>query len=91
MAEILFKDLQNQYTDRLILRKFAMSDAKDLYEYVKGEDNTGIRKYINLPVYSSINDAYSYISYLEGAYNDGISGCYTIKYNKKVIGSIEIN
>ncbi len=90
MEDLIFKDLQSQYTDRLVLRKFNINDASDLYEVFKGEADVGIRKYINLPVYSSINDAYSYISFLEGAYNDGMSGCYAIEYEKKVIGSIEI-
>lgn len=79
-------------TDRLILRYFELSDAKEMYENW-GKDKT-ITKYMLWKNYNSIDDAIKTIKfYQEQIKNNTGFICYAIqrKEDNKLIGSVNIN
>lgn len=74
-------------TQRLTLRKAAMSDAADLYEY--GRDPR-VAEHVLWEAYQSIHEARAYVRYLQRQYRSQApsSWCIEHKESGKVIGTI---
>lgn len=76
-------------TERLILRKFKITDVDDLYEYASDEEVT---KFLSFETYKSRNDGVDYITNVAlPKYNEENSYKWAIEYkeNGKMIGSID--
>lgn len=76
-------------TNRLVLRKFDINDAQDLYEYCKDPEVT---KQLNFDSYQNIENAQDRIDYLRMKYSQDKLLCWAIveKRSDKVIGSIDL-
>ena len=74
-------------TKRLLLRKFELSDAQDVYDYAK---NPEVPKYATWEAHKSIEDAISYIEFVRSRYENNEAGEWGIvlKSSGKLIGAI---
>lgn len=74
-------------TERLVLRKLALSDAEDVFEYAK---NPEVSKYLTWDAHTSIDDTLTYLNFVLGGYANGKTGNWAIvdKEENKVIGAI---
>ncbi|MCX7710284.1 MAG: GNAT family N-acetyltransferase [Clostridia bacterium] len=74
-------------TPRLILRKFTLDDAMDVYEYAKEPE---VAKYVTWEAHKSIGDAVSFINWAQDRYASDSGGDWGIEYreNGRIIGSL---
>lgn len=82
---------QNIETSRLILRKFKMQDAKQMFENWAGDpDNV---EFMRWPVHKSVQETEKIIANWVEQYNDikNYNWCITWKETQEVIGSITVN
>lgn len=84
--ENIFKNLPQLETERLILRKINMNDAKDLFAY---GSNPEITKYVCWQTYKSKEDAVSFINKTLEQYSNGAVSPWgiVIKEHNKLIGT----
>jgi len=82
----IFKNLPCIETERLILRKLKVSDAKDIYEYAK---NPQVSKYTMWHAHKSSTESASFLTYLTRNYRKGIPEAWgmLLKENNKIIGT----
>lgn len=73
-------------TDRLLLRRFTMKDAKDMYEYTS---DPAVSKYVTWNTHQTINDSLGFIQFTLDKYKKDEAGDWGIvlKENNKFIGS----
>lgn len=87
---MIFAQMRNLETERLILRKFEVDDAPAVYRNYASNDN--ITKYLTWPTHASVADSYSYINSVVQSYKGG--GHYEwamfLKNLGEVIGAISI-
>lgn len=74
-------------TDRLILRKITLNDAKDIFEYAKDEE---VAKWVTWPAHKSIDDTIQFINSVLDDYKKNTHLCLVLerKEDKKVIGTV---
>lgn len=77
-------------TKRLILRRFKLEDANDVYNNYASNDN--VTRYLSWPSHQSVDVSRHYIEYLVACYKniDKYEWAIELKEIKKVIGSIGI-
>lgn len=77
-------------TERLILRRFAMSDAEDAFR--NWEASEAVTRYMTWPPYQSIGDLKGYIQYCIDGYKNADCYNWVIEYkeNRQAIGSIGV-
>lgn len=88
MKELL-KNLPVIETDRLILRKFTIFDAQDMFDYAS---NKNVSKYVTWPVHQSIDNAKGFIDEIVNNYRKGdfpAPWAIVYKSNNKVIGTVD--
>lgn len=77
-------------TERLILRRFRLEDAKDMFQNWAGDDR--VTKYLTWPSHTSIDDSRNIIqSWIEEYANETFyQWCIERKESKQAIGSISV-
>lgn len=78
-------------TNRCILRKISINDAKDMYEYASDDD---VIKFLSFPKHSSVEQTREVIAkYFTSKYEEGNSYDFGVelKENNKLIGSCGFN
>jgi len=88
--EDVFSNFPTLETERLILRKLRLEDAKDLFEYASDKEVT---KYVTWEPHKSIEDSINLIKFTHERYEkrEGIIWGIVCKENKKVIGTCDIS
>lgn len=88
--EDVFSNFPTLETERLILRKLRLEDAKDLFEYASDKEVT---KYVTWEPHKSIEDSVNLIKFTHERYEkrEGIIWGIVCKENKKVIGTCDIS
>lgn len=87
MKESVFKGNPTLETERLILRKLNMKDAKDIFEYASDSE---VPKYMLWNAHESIEDSKAFIRSKLSAYRKDEAGewCIVLKETGKLIGCI---
>ena len=86
MKELKMKKLE---TERLILRKFRLSDAKDAYNNWTSDKETS--KYLDWNVHESVDVTKNYVNkVIEGYKNGSLGWVVEIKNTKEIIGNISV-
>ncbi|HEX3048174.1 MAG TPA: GNAT family protein [Bacillota bacterium] len=82
----LFLDMPTLETERLLLRKFELSDAADMFEYASDPEVT---RYLTWDCHRSIDNSLGFIRYTLDRYQNDETGDWGIvlKKNRKFIGS----
>jgi ribosomal-protein-alanine N-acetyltransferase len=88
--EDVFSNFPTLETERLILRKLRLEDAKDLFEYASDPE---ITKYVTWEPHKSIEDSINLIKFTHERYEkrEGIIWGIVYKENNKVIGTCDIS
>jgi len=88
--EDIFSNFPTLETERLILRKLRLEDAKDLFEYAS---DPKVSKYVTWETHKSIEDSINLIKFTHERYEkrEGIIWGIVYKENKKVIGTCDIS
>jgi ribosomal-protein-alanine N-acetyltransferase len=89
-VENFFGDLPTLYTERLILRKLTLDDAKDLFEFASDPE---VAKYVSWEPHRSIEDSINLIKFTHERYEkrEGIIWGIVYRENNKVIGTCDIS
>lgn len=89
MLNLNFNPFPTLETDRLILRKLKMSDAKPMFRYRSNKENF---KFVDMPIYTSIEEAKNNISKKNKGVenNKWIIWAITDKDTDKILGTISI-
>lgn len=66
---MIFAQMRNLETDRLILRKLEVDDAPAVYRNYASNDN--VTKYLTWPTHASVADSYSYTNSVVQSYKSG--------------------
>ncbi|MDQ0254849.1 ribosomal-protein-alanine N-acetyltransferase [Evansella vedderi] len=84
----IFHDLPTLETDRIILRKFRIEDAHDMFEYSSIPE---VSQYVPWETHKSIEDSYHFLQYILKQYEEAKLAPWAIelKENEKVIGTID--
>lgn len=84
----VFYDLPTLETERIILRKFTLDDAKDMFEYSSVPE---VSKFVPWETHKTIDDSKGFINYILKQYEDSKLAPWAIelKQNGKVIGTID--
>lgn len=87
MLEVNFNPFPELHTERLLLRKLALSDKEDIFEI---RSNAEVMKYMMRPVFKTVDEAVLHIENvlknMEG--NNGIDWGIVEKKSNKLIGTI---
>lgn len=77
-------------TSRLILRRFLLSDAENMFNNWANSEN--VTKFLIWPPYESVNGVREYIKYCIDEYKktDNYNWCIQLKENGEAIGSISV-
>ena len=77
-------------TDRLILRRFELSDASDVYNNYASNDN--VTKFLTWPSHKSVEVSKSYLEYVVSTYYNlnVYQWAIELKSNNEVVGSISV-
>jgi ribosomal-protein-alanine N-acetyltransferase len=86
--EDIYHDLPTLETERLLLRKFTLDDAEDVFDYASEPD---VSRFVPWEAHQSIDDSYNFIDYVLKQYEAGKLAPWAIvfKRNGKVIGTID--
>lgn len=84
----IFHDLPTLETNRVILRKFTIEDAQDMFEYSSVPD---VSRYIPWETHKSIDDSYEFLNYILKQYEEGKLAPWAIELKEihKVVGTID--
>ncbi len=84
----VFSDLPTLETERVLLRKFTIDDANDMFEYSSVPD---VSDFVPWEPHKTIEDSYGFINYILKQYEDSKLAPWAIvlKENQKVIGTID--
>lgn len=84
----VFNDLPTLETERVLLRKFTVDDANDMFDYSSVPE---VSKFVPWETHTTIEDSKGFISYIIKQYEEGKLAPWAIelKENKKVIGTID--
>lgn len=87
MLNLNFNPFPVLITEQLILRRFTVEDAADLFE-VRSDET--IMRYIHRPISKTVDDAFALIGVIDELIgkNDSITWCICLKNSDKYIGSI---
>jgi len=87
--EDVFSNFPTLETERLILRKLRLEDAKDVFEYASDPE---VAKYVTWETHKSIEDSINLIKFTHERYEkkEGIIWGIVYKENNKVIGTCDI-
>ena len=85
-----YKGTTRLETERLILRRFEITDADDMFENYASSDN--VTKYMTQETHSNIDVTREYLQSLTKSYSDGkvFDWAIKLKNENKVIGSIGV-
>jgi ribosomal-protein-alanine N-acetyltransferase len=88
--EDVFSNFPTLETERLILRKLCLEDAKDVFEYASDPE---VAKYVSWEPHKSIEDSINLIKFTHEYYErkEGIIWGIVYKENNKVIGTCDIS
>ena len=88
--EDVFSNFPTLETERLILRKLHLEDAKDVFEYASDPE---VAKYVTWEPHKSIEDSINLIKFTHERYEkkEGIIWGIVYKENNKVIGTCDIS
>jgi Acetyltransferases, including N-acetylases of ribosomal proteins len=89
-GEDVFNNFPTLETERLILRKLRLEDAKDVFEYASDPE---VSKYVTWEPHRSIEDSINLIKFTHEYYErkEGIIWGIVYKENNKVIGTCDIS
>jgi [ribosomal protein S5]-alanine N-acetyltransferase len=84
----VFYDLPTLETERVLLRKFTLDDADDMFEYSSVPD---VSNFVPWETHKTIEDSYRFLNYILKQYQEGKLAPWAIelKENQKVIGTID--
>ncbi|WP_323744647.1 GNAT family N-acetyltransferase [Thermaerobacillus caldiproteolyticus] len=84
----IFSDLPTLETERLILHKFTLDDAQDMFDYASKPE---VSRFVPWEAHRSVEDSYNFINYILKQYEVGKLAPWAIalKENNKVIGTID--
>ncbi|MEK3797028.1 GNAT family protein [Peribacillus sp. FSL H8-0477] len=84
----IYGELQTLSTDRLLLRKFAIGDAEDMFEYASEPD---VSRFVPWESHNTIKDTYEFLNLIDKQYQEGKIAPWAIEFKqtKKVIGTID--
>lgn len=87
MENLIFKGTPTLETNRLILRKLTLEDARDIFEYASDDETT---QYMTWDTHSSTEDTKDYINFNLGRYEKDETGEWGIvlKESGKLIGAL---
>ncbi len=80
----IFSHMPCLRTDRLVLRKIALDDIDDMYEYAK---DPAVTKYLTWSPHPDKAYTFEYVSYLQDRYKSGDFFDWGIIYDGKMIGT----
>ncbi len=85
--ELVFKGTPQLETDRLILRKLASGDERDIFEYAS---NNEVTRYMSWDTHRTIEDSRGFIQFTLGRYERDEAGDWGILWreNGKLIGTV---
>jgi len=88
--EDVFSNFPTLETERLILRKLRLEDAKDVFEYASDPE---VSKYVTWEPHKSIEDSINFIKFTHERYEkkEGIIWGIVYRENNKVIGTCDIS
>jgi [ribosomal protein S5]-alanine N-acetyltransferase len=66
---MVYQGTPNLETERLLLRKFTVEDANDIYEYASDPE---VAKYVTWNHHQTINDSLGFIKFTLGNYERGV-------------------
>ena len=91
LPENIFTNLPQLETERLILRRFTLNDARDVFDYAS---NPEIAKYVGWEHHKSIDDAIDFLNRVIPTYEDPKTKEWTwgvvLKANGKLIGACSL-
>lgn len=84
--EEIFNDLPSLKTERLVLRKMKMDDARDLFEYARDSE---VIRYVTWDAHKSMEDSKDFLKMILDKYSEGEPADWGIIYRKndKLIGT----
>ncbi|WP_096185725.1 GNAT family N-acetyltransferase [Evansella halocellulosilytica] len=84
----VFNDLPTLETERVLLRKFTLDDANDMFDYSSVPE---VSKFVPWETHTTLEDSKGFISYIIKRYEEGKLAPWAIelKENEKVIGTID--
>ena len=85
-----FAEMRDIETERLILRKFEIEDAPEVYRNYAGNDH--VTKFLTWPTHTSVKASYDYVNHVVESYKSGKHYEWAIVFKKigEVIGAISI-
>src|SRR6266487_1640266 len=91
LAENVFANLPQLETERLILRRFRLDDAQDVFDYASDPE---VPKYVGWEQHKTIDDAIGFLNRIVPTYEDKKTKIWTwgvvLKENGKLIGGCSI-
>ncbi|MBQ7828112.1 MAG: GNAT family N-acetyltransferase [Clostridia bacterium] len=82
------KGTQILYTDRLILRKFTVDDADDMYSNWANDEK--VTRFLSWQPHESVDETRQMLEGWVGAYDNIKTYNWVIEYDKKAIGNISV-
>ncbi|MGG3556601.1 GNAT family protein [Peribacillus frigoritolerans] len=84
----IYGELPTLTTDRLLLRKFAVGDAEDMFEYAS---EPVVSRFVPWEPHNTIQDTYEFLNLIHKQYQEGKIAPWAIEFKqtKKVIGTID--
>lgn len=82
------KGTQILYTDRLILRKFTVEDAEDMYSNWANDEK--VTRFLSWQPHESVDETRQMLEGWVGAYDNIKTYNWVIEYDKKAIGNISV-
>ncbi|MEB2494658.1 GNAT family N-acetyltransferase [Peribacillus frigoritolerans] len=84
----IYGELPSLTTDRLLLRKFTVADAEDMFEYAS---EPVVSRFVPWESHNTIEDTYEFLNFIHKQYQEGKIAPWAIEFKqtKKVIGTID--
>jgi [ribosomal protein S5]-alanine N-acetyltransferase len=88
LMDVIYGDLPELETDRLLLRKITLDDVQDMYAYCSDEK---VAEYVTWDTHQSISDTTAFVKYALNQYSSKKVAPWGIEYkeNQKLIGTID--